>query len=148
MNRLKDSCMQWETPAALPLDGAVWAAWVAKGRAQDRQSSARRVRAVKWVSIAGLLAAAGLWSYLAPFEAAVRFLVTASSMVVMFRAFASKNYAVAAAFGALALFYNPVVPVFPLAGDWQRAIVVVSSVPFLVSLAWPDGGNARTESNV
>ena len=148
MNRLKDSCMQWEVPAAMPLDGAVWAAWVARGRAQDRQSSAMRVRAVKWASIAGLLAAAGLWSYLAPFEAAVRFLVTASSMVVMFRAFESRNYAVAAAFGALALSYNPVVPVFPLAGNWQRAIVVGSSVPFLASLAWPDRRTVRTESNV
>ena len=148
MNRLKDSCTQLDTPAAMPLDGAVWAAWVARGRAQDRQSSARRVRAVKWASIAALLAAAGLWSYLTPFEDAVRLLVTASSMVVMFRAFESRNYAVAAAFGALALFYNPVLPVFPLAGNWQRAIVVVSSVPFLASLAWPDGRNVRTESNV
>lgn len=47
-----------------PLDEAVWQAWVAKGRAQDLRSSAVRIKALKWASIVGLLAAAGLWSRL------------------------------------------------------------------------------------
>ena len=47
-------------PALLrPLDEAVWQAWVAKGRVQDRRGSAARATAAEWVSIAGLLAAAG-----------------------------------------------------------------------------------------
>ena len=142
-----ESQSAWAPPAARPLDEAVWQAWVAKGRAQDRRSSAARIRAVKWASIAGLLAAAGIWSNLAPFEVMVRFLVTAGAMVVMFQAFQARCYAVAAVFAALALFYNPVASALSFSGDWQRAVVVASAVPFGVSLAWPNGRNARTESN-
>lgn len=86
----------------------MWQAWVAKGRAQDRRSSAARIKAVKWASIAGLLAAAGIWSHLVPFEVVVRFLVTAGAMVVMFQAFQARQYAGAAVFGALALVFKPV----------------------------------------
>jgi hypothetical protein len=137
----------WVPPAARPLDEAVWQAWVAKGRSHDRRSSAARIKAVKWASIAGLLAAAGLGSHLAPFEVVVRFLVAASAMVVMFQALQGRYYAVAAVFGALAVFYNPVVAAFTFSGDWQRAVVVASAVPFMVLLAWPNRRNARTESN-
>jgi hypothetical protein len=139
--------LQSAPPATRPLDEAVWQAWVANGRAQERRSSAARIKAVKWASIATLLAAAGLWSHLAPFEAVVRFLVTATAMAVMFQAFHVRYYAVAAVFGALALCYNPVAPAFNFSGGWQRAVVVASAVPFVVSLAWPNGTGARTESN-
>lgn len=134
----EESQSAWAPPATRPLDEAVWQAWVAKGRAQDRRSSAAGIKAVKWASIAGLLAAAGLWSHLAPFEVVVRFLVTASAMVVMFQAFQARDYAVAAVFG-----YNPVAPAFSFSGDWQRAVVVASAVPFVASLAWRNARNAR-----
>jgi len=136
----------WASPAARPLDEAVWQAWVAKGRAQERRSSATRIRAVKWASIAGLLGAAVLWSHLAPFEVFVRFLVTASALVLMFQAFQTRYYPFAATFGAVALLFNPVAPAFALSGDWQRAMVVASAVPFIASLVWPNGRNRRTES--
>jgi hypothetical protein len=142
----EESQSAWAPPAARPLDEAVWQAWVAKGRAQDRRSGAARIKAVKWDSIAGLLAAAGLWSHLGPFEVVVRFLVTASAMVVMFQAFQARYYAVAAVFGALALLYNPVAPAFSFSGDWQRA-VVASAVTFVASLAWPIKRIARTAHN-
>lgn len=124
-----------------------WRAWVAKGHPQDRRTTAAQYRAVKWASIMALLGAAGIWSNLVPFEAVVRFLVTASAMVVMFQAFQARHYAGAAVFGAFALIYNPLPPVFSFSGDWQRAVVVASAVPFVVSLAWPDGRNARTKSH-
>lgn len=94
-----------------------------------------------------LLAATGLWSHLAPFETAVRFLVTASTVVVMFQAFQARHYAVVAVFGALALLYNPIVATFTFSGDWQRAVVLASAVPFVVSIALAKGRNARTKSN-
>jgi hypothetical protein len=137
----------WAPPAARLLDEAVWQAWIAKGRAQDQRSNAARIKAAKWASTAGLLAAAGLGSHLGPFEVVVRFLVTASAMVVMFHAFQAKYYVVAAVFGALALLYNPVAPAFSFSGDWQRAVVVASAVLFVASLAWPNGRIARTEHN-
>jgi hypothetical protein len=137
----------WAPPAARPLDEAVWRAWVERGRTQDRRTTAAQVKAVKWTSITALLAAAGIWSQLVPFEAVVRFLVTASAMVVVFQAFQARHYAGAAVFGGLALIYNPLAPVFSFSGDWQRAVVVASAVPFVVSIAWPNGRNARTKSN-
>ena len=125
----------------------MWEAWIAKGRAQDRRSSATRIKAVKWASIAGLLAAAAFWSHLAPFEVVVRFLVIGSAMVLMFQAFQVKYYAVSVAFGMLALCYNPVAPAFSFSGDWQRALVGASAVPFMASLVWPNGRNKGAESN-
>ena len=129
-----------ERQLAKPLDEAMWQAWIAKGRMQDRRSSAVRMKAVKWISIAGLLAAAGLWSQLTPYEVAVRFIVAASSIVVMFQTFHARQYAFAAVFGALALLYNPLAPVFSFSGDWQRALVFASTGPFVASLSCCQAG--------
>ena len=134
----------WAPPAAMPLDEAVWRAWVAGGCARDRRSGAARISAVKWASIAALLAAAVFWFHLAPFEVVVRFLVSAGAMVILFQALRARYYAVSAAFGALAVFYNPVVPVFSFSNDWQRAVVAARAVPFVLSLPWRD---KRTKNN-
>lgn len=133
---LSESTRVWESPPARPIDEAAWQAWGAKGRAQDKRDSAAHMKAVKWVSIAALLVAAGLWSQLTPYEVVVRFIVAASAIVLMFQAFAVRHYAVAAVFCALVLLYNPVAPVFSFSGDWQRVLVVMSAVPFVVSLVW------------
>ena len=133
-----------DTPLVVkPLHDPAWHAWVARGRVQDRRRSASHFKAVRWVSIAGLLAAAGLWSQLPPYEVVLRWLVAGGAMILMFQAFRAQRYAVAAVFGALALLYNPVAPAFTLSGDWHRYLVVVSAVPFLASLAWR---NARLTS--
>ena len=144
---LEKSESAWAPPATRPLDEAVWQTWVAKGLAQDRRSSAARIKAVKWTSLAALLAVAGLWSHLTPFETAIRFLVTASAIIVLFQAFQARHYALAAVFAALALLYNPVVATFTFSGGWQRAVVLASAVPFVVSIAWRNGRDARTKSN-
>ena len=102
---------------------------------------------MKWASIAGLLGAAGLWAHLAPFEVLVRCLVTASALVLMFQAFQTRYYPFAATFGALALLFNPVASAFSFSGDWQRAVVVASAVPFVASLVWPNGRNRRMGFN-
>ena len=44
----------WEAPETKPLDEAVWKAWVAKGRAEDRRSRTALLKAAAW----GLLVAA------------------------------------------------------------------------------------------
>lgn len=127
-----------------PLDEAVWQAWVAKGRALEQRRSAARVKAAKLVSIAGLLAVAGLWSHLTSYEVVVRFVVAAAALVVMFAAFNTKQYVIAAVSAILVLLYNPLAHVFTLSGDWHRALVVASAVPFAVSLGWR---TSRTEYN-
>jgi len=127
-----------ELPLAKPLDEGVWKAWLLKGRAREERSHALRMKAVKWISLAGLLLAmtAGLWSSLTPYDVAVRFLVAAGAMALMSQALHARYYAFATVFGALALLYNPVVTVFSFSGGWQRALVVASAVPFVASLAW------------
>ena len=125
-----------EPPPLKASDEAAWQAWVAKGRARERQSNAARVKAVKWVSIAALLVTAGLWSQHATYDVVVRFIVAAGAIVVMLNLFHTRRYTFAAAFGALALLYNPVVPLFSFSGDWQRAVVVASAAPFVAALAW------------
>ena len=76
----------------------------------ELQGSRTVVKAVKWVSIAVLLAAAGLWSHLTAYEVAVRFIVAAGAIVAMLHAFHARNYAFAALFGALALLSATILP--------------------------------------
>jgi hypothetical protein len=135
----------WAPPPAKALDEEVWQAWLAKGREQSRRTAAAWTKAVKWVSIAGLLAAAVIWSHLAPFDVVIRFVVTGGAIVVMFQAFQARQYTVAAAFGALALLYNPLALVFNFSGGWQRAVVAASAIPFAASLAWHRAGTERND---
>ena len=122
-------------PSVKLVDEAVWKAWLEKGRAQDRRSSAARGEAIKRVSIVGLLAVFGLWSHLTPYDALVRFMLTMGSIVVMFEAIHAGQYGFAVVFGALALLYNPIAPVFAFSGGWQRAVVLASTAPLVASLA-------------
>jgi len=100
--------------------------------------------AVKWVSIAGLLAALGRWPHPETYDVVVRFVVAAGATALMFQALRSKYYVVAAVFGALVLIYNPVAPLFGFSGEWESGLVVASAVPFVASLAWR---KPRMESN-
>jgi hypothetical protein len=52
----------WVAPE-VKLNEAVWNAWVAKGRAQEKRSRAVFMKALKWFFIVGLIAAAALWFY-------------------------------------------------------------------------------------
>jgi hypothetical protein len=127
---------------SVPLDEALWHSWVEKGRAQDRRDTAARMKAVTWISLAGLLAVAGFWSHLSQYEVVVKSIVSAGAMVVMFHAIHARRYGFAGVFGALALLYNPVAPVFRFSGDWLRLAAVASAAPFVASLA---SRNERTE---
>ena len=66
-----------------------------------------------------------------------RFVVAAGAIAVMFHTIHAGRYALATVFAAVALLYNPVVPVFSFSGDWPRAVVVASALPFVASLTAP-----------
>jgi hypothetical protein len=134
-----------EPPVSNLLDESAWQAWVAKGRAQDKRGSALGIGAVAWVSIAVLLAAAALWPQLTPYDLAVRFIISAGAIVLMVHEFRAGHGTFAAVFGALALIYNPVAPMFSISDGWQRAFVVASAAPFVVSLAWRRGRTAHND---
>ena len=128
----------WEAPAVQPLDEAVWEAWKAKGRARERQGRETRIKALKWGSIVAFLILAALWSQLASYEIVIRCVLVALAFGMMFEGFNQRQYALGAVFAALAIVYNPVAPVFSFSGNWQRALVVASAIPFVTSLAWRD----------
>ena len=123
-------------PLATPLDESVWQAWVLKGRAQEERSHAAGIKVVTWISLVTLILVSGFGSYIRPYDVAVRFLLAVGSVVLLFEAFHSRHYAFAIVFGALALLYNPVAPVFRFSGEWQSVFVMASAVPFIGSLAW------------
>jgi hypothetical protein len=130
-------------PLTQPLDETAWRAWVAKGRASERRTYAMWVRAVKWVAIVALLALAGLWPGLRPYDTVVRFVVVGGAIVLLFNMLQHRQWILVAAFGAIVLGYNPVAPLFGFSGEWQRALVVASIGPFVASLAWRERAEAR-----
>ena len=117
-------------------DEVAWQAWIGKSRARERRNNAKRIMVVKLISTTVLLGAAALWTDLSQFHIVIRFLVAIGGVVVMYQAFYDERYAIAALFGALTLLYNPVVPTFDFAGEWQRVVVAASSIPFISSLVW------------
>lgn len=128
----------WERAATVPLNEAAWQAWIQKGRVRDRRRNGRTAKVVACVSILGLIAAAGLWTHLTPYEIIVRFVVGLGAAAAMIQAFRERHYVFAALFAALVVIYNPVFPVFSFSGDWQRVLLALSAVPFAASLALRD----------
>lgn len=126
----------WQPPPVLPLNGAMWEAWEAKGRFEDRRNAAAQVKAVKWISIVTLLAAAAIWSRLGPYEVVVRFIVAIGAIVSMFSSFRVRNYTLGLIFAALVVVFNPVMPVLAFSSEMQRTLVALCVVPFIASLSW------------
>lgn len=142
---VKRPATKWVAPAVQPLDEAVWQAWTAKGRAQERRGRETRTKALKWASIVALLAVAGLWSQLASYEIATRCVLAAAAVGTMFEAFNQRQYALSVLFAGLAILYNPVLPLFSFSGSWQRGLIVASAIPFVTSLAWRDVKEAHID---
>ena len=129
----------WQTPESLPLDEAVWQAWRAKGREAERRSSLAAHTATRWGATITLLATAVLGVQLTPYEIVVRFVVTAAAVAMMLLALQERQFAFAAAFGALVALYNPIAPALSFSGGLQRAFVAASAIPFLAQLASRNG---------
>lgn len=87
--------------------------------------------------MAVLLTAALLWRSAANSELPqflLGFVVCFGAGVVVMQAVRANEYAWAGGFGAIALLFNPLVPVLPFTGEWGRLLVLVTVVPFAVSL--------------
>lgn len=121
-----------------PLDEAVRLAWIEKREAQGRRNAAIRTRIVKAISVVALIVGAVFLPRFVLMDVLVRFILTAGAMVAMFHAFQARKLAIAAVFGALAVLYNPVAPMFSFSGDWHRLVAVACAVPFAVAFAWPN----------
>jgi len=94
-------------------------------------------KTMKWVAMAALLTAATLWRSAANSEFPqflLGFVVCFGAGVVVMQAARAKKHVWAGGFAAIALLFNPLVPVLPFDGEWGRLLVLVSIVPFAVSL--------------
>jgi hypothetical protein len=89
---------------------------------------------MKWVSIAALLVAAMFWNSAANYQLELNLVVTIAAAVVLIQAFQAKKYRWAAGFLAIALLFNPAVPIFQLAGGLSLSLVVFAIAPFAISL--------------
>ena len=89
---------------------------------------------MKWVSIAALLFAVVFWNSGANYQRELDLVVSIAAAVVVVQAFQAKKYRWAAGFLAIALLFNPVVPVFQLAGRLSFSLVALSIAPFAFSL--------------
>ena len=93
-----------------------------------------RIRVVKWLCIAVLFVAFVLWQWIAAYEFPLRAVVCAGAAVVAVQAFHSAKHLWAICFLAIALLFNPAIPVLPLADRLGLAAIVLAAAAFAVSL--------------
>jgi hypothetical protein len=91
-------------------------------------------KVMKWVSIAALLLAVAFWNVAPTYQIELNVLVSISAAVVVVQAFQAKKYRWAAGFLAIAVLFNPALPVFRLAGGYSLSLVVLAIAPFAISL--------------
>ena len=89
---------------------------------------------MKWVSIVALLLAVVFWNSAAFYQVELNLVVTIAAAVVVIQAIQRKKYPWAAGFFAIALLFNPAVPIFRLAGAVGFSLVVLSIATFGISL--------------
>lgn len=128
--------LELQARCSKPLDEKVWRAWLQKNQIEEVQGAIARMRAVKWVCIAILLATAALSSYVVPYRSVVAFIVSLGAIAAMWQGFRTHHYYFAALFTAMVVLYNPLFPTFTLSGGWQRFIILASVIPFIAAVVW------------
>jgi hypothetical protein len=93
-----------------------------------------RIRVVKWLCIAVLFVAFVLWQWIADYEFPLRAFVCSGAAVVAIRAFHSAKRRWTIGFLAIALLFNPAIPVFQLANRLGLVAMVLTAAAFAVSL--------------
>ena len=93
-----------------------------------------RTRLVTWLCIAVLFVAFVLWRWMANYEFPLRAVVCSGAVVVAVQAFHSAKHRWMICFLAIALFFNPAIPVFPLANTLGLVAIVLAAAAFAVSL--------------
>ena len=93
-----------------------------------------RTRVVKWLCIAVLFVAFVLGRWIANYEFLLRAVTCAGAAVVAVQAFQSAKHLWTICFFAIALLFNPAIPIFPLADTLGLFAIVVAAAAFAVSL--------------
>jgi len=90
----------------------------------------------KWICIAALLLTVGFWPSAVNHQLLLNVVVCAGALVIVMQAVRVKEYRWAVGFIALALLFNPVLPVFRLSGGLQLLLVAACIMPFAISLSY------------
>jgi len=93
-----------------------------------------RTRIVKWLCIAVLFVAFVLWRWIANYEFPLRAVVCSGAAVVALQALHLNKHRWTICFFAIALLFNPAIPVLPLANQLGLAAIVLAGAAFSVSL--------------
>ena len=93
------------------------------------------IKVLTWLSLAVLLSTLLLWDAAAAFQLQLNLIVSAGAIAVIVRAFKVRKYAWMAGFVAIALLFNPAMPVFPLGGTLGALLILLSITLFAISLA-------------
>jgi len=114
--------------------------WFGKEGFTDRGERGFQVltKIMKWAAMVALIAAALLWRSTANSELPqflLGFVVCFGAIVVVVQAVKASKHVWAGGFTAIALLFNPLVPVLPFDGEWGRWLVLLTIVAFAVSLA-------------
>jgi hypothetical protein len=125
----EDPCRSVKT-----IDEDVWRTAHQAHRRRRTQHKAWKMRAVKQVSIAVLLATAIFWPLATQFHLVTRVLIALGALAVAFQAINTGSYGFAVLFAATTLLYNPFVPLFGFSGVPSLILVLASTVPFALSL--------------
>jgi hypothetical protein len=92
-----------------------------------------RTRLVKWLCIAVLFVAFVLWRLIADYEFPFRLVVCGGAAVVAVQAFRAARNRWMTVFLVIAFLFNPAIPLFPLAGGFGLAAIVLAAGAFAVS---------------
>lgn len=93
-----------------------------------------RIRLVKWFCIAVLFLTFILWGLIANYDFPIRLVVCGGAAVVAIQAFRAASYRWTAVFIVIAFLFNPAMRLFPLAGGFGLASIVLAAGAFAVSL--------------
>lgn len=122
-----------------PLDQRAWNSWVHRGQTAERRRAGVWRKAVKLGCGLLLLLCSAWWPIGEPSAAAVRFLVSGGALVIALRAYREGHTLAPLFFAGMVILFNPVIPLFPLAGEWSRSMMIGSSIPFFAALGWRNG---------
>ena len=92
-------------------------------------------KVLTWLSIAALLSVLAFWDSAPAFQLQLNLVICAAATAVLIQTFQAKKYRWAAGFLAMALLFNPAIPIFRLAGGVGLAFVILSMGLFAISLA-------------
>jgi Family of unknown function (DUF6804) len=89
---------------------------------------------MKYVCVAALILAAAFWTNASAYELPLRFAVSLGALLVAFQAVKAQKRGWSIGFSAIAVLFNPVLPLGSFSGVVALTIIAASTVPFALSL--------------